>query len=184
MTDPSLESATEVERLNALLEHAAVAIFLYDPVRGSLAYVNARAEELFGYDRAALLSMDLLALSAPIQGQGRSAPELLEEIHRDVLEGTPRRFEWTYVTSSGEEAPAEVRLARTRLDGRALIVGSVRDLSDLKRAEGDARQREDWLRHTFEYSHDPIFIVDPEKDAIVNTNSAACELLATTGTNS
>ena len=46
-----------------------------------------------------------------------------------------------------------------------------------KQAEEALREREEHYRKIFDYSHDGIFVIDPERDEILEANHAACGML-------
>ena len=48
-------------------------------------------------------------------------------------------FEWTHRRISGEEFPADVLLTRMELDGKVIILATVRDITERKRAEEQLR---------------------------------------------
>ena len=49
--------------------------------------------------------------------------------------------------------------------------------SQVKGGLGTLRESADRYQRIFDYSNDPIFIIDPAKDQILDANSAACNLL-------
>ena len=51
------------------------------------------------------------------------------------------------------------------------------DITGRKRAEEALRRSEEDYRRIFDHSNDAIFVIDPELDSIVDTNSRACTML-------
>jgi two-component system cell cycle sensor histidine kinase/response regulator CckA len=145
---------------DALLETAPDAILLVDP-GGRIEHANARAEELFGYERDELIGSDADALFS----------ERFRELHRrhradysteaqirpigldDALYG---------LRKDGSEFAVEISLNPVPLNDRTLVITIVRDVSE--RRDSDLR-----FRRLIESAPDAILLVDAQgKIALAN----------------
>ncbi len=88
---------------------------------------------LFGYpSRESVLNQHPSAFSPPVQPCGGDSLELAQEWTAQALREGRVRFEWRHRRRDGSEFPADVQLARVVLQGRALIMSHVRDMSGHK----------------------------------------------------
>jgi two-component system cell cycle sensor histidine kinase PleC len=147
LADKALHEAEA--RFRALVDHAAEAVVLLDPATGRFSDANARALELFGYDRERFLHMGPVNVSPPRQPDGTESRVAAQEFVVQALAGAAPAFEWVHLDSEGDQIPCEVRLIRLERDGRPMIRGSISDISDRKRADREleaSRQRlEDFI---------------------------------------
>ena len=66
----------------------------------------------------------------------------------------------------------------TSADGSVVGVNAVvQDITERKMAERALQESEERFRQIFDYSHDGIFVIDPERDKILEANHAACHML-------
>ena len=104
---------------------------------------NAAALALFGChskEELRLYGGPGSAASATVQAGGERADELAQHwIARAIAQGSVK-FEWIHRRmDTGQEFPAEVLLTAMELDGKRVIQGVVRDISERKKAEGEIR---------------------------------------------
>ncbi|MFH0825935.1 MAG: ATP-binding protein [Pseudomonadota bacterium] len=120
------------EALSAMFNSMPDAILVHDE-KGLIEYANDGAAEILGLGRRAK-SRPLDSADA-YYGPMESRP-LLREIWGEVIEGTPRSFEWQVRRmDEGAVFDAEVYLRNIRLKGRYLVLAAVRDISERKRVE-------------------------------------------------
>jgi len=132
-------------RLQAILETAVDAIVIIDEA-GIVQQANPAVQRLFGYTPEELVggNVSLLMPSPDRERHGqyirnylRTGEARIIGIGREVL---ARR-------KDGSLLPVELAVSEVRLPGRRLFAGSLRDISDRKRAEEQARVRLDELAH-------------------------------------
>lgn len=120
------------QRYRDLFERSGDAIFIHT-LEGEIVDVNARAEELVGWDRESLVGMRL--------------PELHPEADRPAAKGAIQsvqqageaRMEVRFIHRSGVEIPTEVNARTFEADDRTLVHGVVRDVSVRARTEAELR---------------------------------------------
>ncbi|GAB7524795.1 ATP-binding protein [Paraburkholderia sp. 2C] len=130
------------QRMSTMLAYAPDAITLLDVDTLRFIEVNDEATRLYGYDRAALLSIGPVELSPERQPDGRLSSEAAREKIHDALNGGVPVFEWTHVDPAGALFPCEVRLVRLPDPARRLIRGSVIGIGERKRAEAALHESE------------------------------------------
>ncbi len=122
-------------RYRTQVENAPEAIVVFDVDTRRFVEANDNALRLWGLSREALLETNPVALSPPVQPDGRPSGETIAENIRRTLSGQTLVFEWIHRDAAGRDFPCEVRLVRLPSATRKLIRGSVADISERKRAE-------------------------------------------------
>jgi len=144
----TVEDITELKRAeNALraseqnyreiFNAANEAIFVHDPVTGRILDVNNTALRLSGYsyDEALELTVGDLSLNEPPYTQ----QEALQWVRKAAQEG-PQLFEWRSRNRQGELYWEEVNLKSVTIGGKARVLAVVRDITERKEAEAQARE--------------------------------------------
>ena len=135
-------------------------IFVHDAATGQVLDVNETAAHMYGGNREEILR------SMPekmMQATAESTPaKSLELIQRTVREG-PKTFEWPARTLAGLPFWVEVSLRAAVIDGRAVVLASVRDIQDRKRAQADLAESEARYRAIVDGFDGMIYICSPGK---------------------
>jgi PAS domain S-box-containing protein len=131
------ESAARGEPLRAYLEAALDCVVLAD-ASGRIIEFNTAAERTFGYSRDEAVGRTLAELIVPpsLRELHSTAFARFVETREKRLFG--RRLELTGMRADGSEFPVELALSCVESDP-LLVCGALRDLTDVKRAEGDLR---------------------------------------------
>ncbi|HEY4381722.1 MAG TPA: EAL domain-containing protein [Acidobacteriaceae bacterium] len=153
-------------KYRALFEDSADAYWLTDE-NGTLD-CNSEARRIFGY--AAGENMPHPAsLSPPHQPDGTPSLEAGLAHAAAALRTGKERFEWIHQRKNGETFPADVFLAAITLSGKGLTLGTVRDITERKRAEELLLFKTALLEAQTETTLDGILVVD-EAGRILLTN--------------
>ncbi|ADB61471.1 multi-sensor signal transduction histidine kinase [Haloterrigena turkmenica DSM 5511] len=166
-------------QLQALIDVLPVAVFVAEG-DGQIVEWNEAAEEIWGGEVAESDSVaeyeaydgwwadtgepvdpDEWALARALRGEEVVDPD---EIEIEGFDGE-RRTVLNHGMPVRDEA-GEVR--------RAVV--TLVDITERKEREAELRQTKDRFETVFEQSDDGIFVIDPETDAYVDANSAACEM--------
>jgi PAS domain S-box-containing protein len=125
--------AAEEDKLSSFLEAAPDGVVIAD-ADGKIVRVNAQTEKLFGHPRTALVGQPLEML----------LPERLRErhrLHRAAYAADARAramgssLELVGLRGDGSAVPVEISLSPLEIDGAPLVCGTIRDVSERKRAE-------------------------------------------------
>jgi PAS domain S-box-containing protein len=140
--NPAEERAAESESwLRTVFETAPDGYYLHD-MNGIFLDGNAATEAISGYARAELVGKSFLEvrLLPP-----HELPRAIEALSRALAGESTGPSEYTLIRKSGAELPVEIRTFPTQMDGRSVVVGCMRDLTQRKRTEQDRQAR---LRRT------------------------------------
>lgn len=140
-SDPSVEALRESEkRFRDLFDNSPDAIFVEDR-DGNVLDVNPAACRLHDMDRQTLLGKHVLELVPP---------DRRLEVTRDfpkLLRGESDHVEGYSLTDDGRSVPVEIRVNRFHFAGAPALLLHVRDISELRQAREELRQREMELAH-------------------------------------
>lgn len=135
----------------ATFDMAIDSIFIHDAETAGIIDVNAKACELFGFNRAEALALDIASISAP--DSALAPEEIIERVRRAASEG-PQVFDWRFRDTSGRAFWAEVNLCCATLGSGDRVLAFVREIDSRKRAEERVLQ----LRHFLEGTMDAVGI--------------------------
>lgn len=144
--------------LAAIVESSEDAILSKD-LDGVIRSCNARAEQLFGYERRELVGQSIRMLIPPDR-QGEEE-EILSRIRRgDRVE----HFETIRLARGGRARDISLSVSPIR-DGEGRIIGVAkiaRDISEQKRLARELETQREWFRVTLESIGDAVIASDPE----------------------
>jgi two-component system, cell cycle sensor histidine kinase and response regulator CckA len=125
-------------RFRALMESASQGIIAIDRT-GRIEIVNRKAEELFGYTREEMIG-------SPIEILLPEAMRHAHEAHRQGYFGSPHPrpmgigLELAGRRKNGEQFPLEISLNHIQMDGQAMGIAFITDISERLRLEAQLRQ--------------------------------------------
>lgn len=144
-------------KYRALFEDSADAYWLLD--EAGYLDCNAAALQMFGFTSKDEFK-DPANISPPFQPDGTpSEVAANQRISAALLDGRSQ-FEWVHQRKSGEVFPTEVYLTALALNGRRILLASVRDLSVRKKAEEALSFKTALLEAQLETTMDGILVVD------------------------
>ncbi|MCJ8304210.1 PAS domain S-box protein [Shewanella sp.] len=166
-----LESANI--RLSTILE-AAVDGFIIIDTQGIIVQVNPAVGHLFGYDNHDLIGQNV-SIFMPSHERHMQNDFLMRFINskRGVLQGKGRELVAQH--KSGKLFPIDLSVSKMLIDGDVMLLGLVKDLSDIKRKEAEAKRTESILLATLEASQDSLITIDIT-GRIQEFNEAASQL--------
>ena len=130
--------AEEKERAEVTLQAIGDAVITIDG-QGTVQSFNPAAEIIFGYAAAEVVGQSMKMLMPEL-----FAKEFDARLRRYPDTGQPYLIgverEVTAQRSDGEIFPADLRISEFFLDGRRQLIGSMRDATDRKRAQGEILQ--------------------------------------------
>ncbi|WMW81025.1 EAL domain-containing protein [Undibacterium cyanobacteriorum] len=138
---------------------------------------NPAAIAVFGaHDRADLIGRHPSQLSPVKQANGDDSRILASQKIQVAQEFGQVAFEWLHMRlHSNEVFDAEVLLNRVELDGKVLIQGTMRDISERKRVEAALQASEERHRTLVEWSPEGINV--HRKGRLIYVNAAAMQML-------
>ena len=142
-------------KYRTLFESATDAIFLIREDR--FIDCNPNALKMFACERDELIGNYPYVFSTPLQPDGKSSKEQAHERLAMSLSGIPQFFEWRHCRADGTPFDAEVILKRIDLPDNVLILGTVRDVTNRKRAEKELLRSQERLSMALESSRAGIW---------------------------
>ena len=159
------------ERLKILFDYAPYPYYLHD-IKGNFIDGNIAAEKLLGYNRNELIGNNFLEINLmSIKDISRAAKQL----EKNALGQTTGPDQFELIRKDGRKVTVEIISHPVKIDGKTLIVGLARDISDLIATENALRESEEWFRKLFEQSSDGIFYLNYE-GKIVAVNKSFAEM--------
>jgi|GEM_PF-388716 len=152
-------NAEKVEQTFAAILNSAPDAIVITDADAQIVLVNRQTEQLFGYQREALLGQPVEVL----------LPERLRELHaqhRATFVNEPHTrpmgvgLDLVARRNDGTEFPVEVSLSPLHTDDGLLITSVIRDVSERKRVEAELRASQARLAGVLEIAEDAIVSVD------------------------
>ncbi len=126
-------------RFRSLYESSADAVTLLD--ESGFFHCNRSALSIFDCETVEEFCRHHPAdLSPPTQSDGTDSMTLANARMATALKQGSVRFEWEHRRTTGEVFPAEVLLNAVELEGRVVMQGVIRDITDRKRMEQDIQR--------------------------------------------
>ncbi|MBW2006153.1 MAG: PAS domain S-box protein, partial [Deltaproteobacteria bacterium] len=133
-------------RLRILFEFAPDAYYLND-LKGTFIDGNKAAEDLMGYKREELIGKSFLKLKLISKKEMLKASKLLM---KNVLGKGTGPDEFILNRKDGSQVSVEIRTYPVKVEGKTVVLGIARDITERKRAEEALRESETKYRRIFE----------------------------------
>lgn len=167
VSDITSEKITQSEltksesKFRQLFNFITDAIMLIKPVSESEGYgkileVNDIACERYGYTRDEFLTLTLEDIDAPEVLGGVS-----QKI-RTILESGTELWEGSHVKKDGVKIPVEIHVRTFNYNNETVILSSVRDISERKKAEAALKESENRFKNLVNSTDEIIFTLDTE----------------------
>ncbi|MGD0281036.1 MAG: PAS domain S-box protein [Dissulfurispiraceae bacterium] len=138
------------EKFRTLFESAIDALIIFD-MEGDFIDINKTAYERLGYTKAEMLSMNISQLDHPDFAD--KIPERMEHLQKDGR----CECESAHLRKDGTAMPVEINARFMDFQGRKVIFGIVRDISERKLLEEALHESEERLRQAIRVSQIGIF---------------------------
>ena len=146
------------ERFKVLFEDSRDALMTLEPPSWTFSEGNTATLEMFGAKtREEFLSCNPWQLSPERQRDGCLSNVKSMEMCQTAMREGSHFFEWTHKRMDGEEFPATVRLSRTEYHGKMVLLATVRDITQRKRAEDALRESEERWQFALEGAGDGVW---------------------------
>ena len=154
------------ERYSNLFRHSHDAIFIHD-LKGNILDVNKKARGLFGYKKPEMLSLMIRDMHP------RSELALSKKAFQTIEKNGFVEFECLFKKKTGEVFPAEVSASLIEIEGKKIVQGVVRDITERRLADDALRKSEMKYRALFEFANDAVFIMSTDGEQILVNNKGA-----------
>ena len=134
------ELRSSEQQLRAYLDCAGDAIYVLEVATGRVRSCNARACHDLGYSREEILGLDVAEIEVHL------AAEEIGVIHRQMRPGDVRSIEGEHRRKDGTTFPVDIRLSSLAPAQPGLMIATVRDITERKRAEQEQARLETQLQ--------------------------------------
>ena len=145
-------------KFRTLAETASDAIITIDE-RGTISFVNAGTEKIFGHPAETMIGQELTML-IPERLRGTHGAGLSRYLHSRKRNIPWKAVELTGVHRDGHEVPLELSFAEYDKDGRRFFTSVIRDISARKLSDDSLKESEARFRDLFENANDLIYTHD------------------------
>jgi PAS domain S-box-containing protein len=163
------------EEIMSLIVEAAPNAMLMADATGKILLVNAQAEKLFGYPRAELLGQDVDAL-VPRRLRAYHAEVRQVYFHAPVARPMGAGRDLYGLRKDGTEVPIEIGLNPVKTGKGVLVLASIVDISERKRAEEALRHERNLLRTLIDNLPVYIYVKDIQR-RFLTANAAVARLM-------
>jgi PAS domain S-box-containing protein len=142
-------------RYREIFENAKEAIYVHD-LNGRYTLANPAAEKLIGYSREEILQLTVFDMASP-----EHVDLICKSLKQKLTDHAPTTYEVEAIRKDGTRIPVEVSSRLIYRGGRPIgVQGTVRDISERKRAEEILKASEQRYRDLVENANDIIFTCD------------------------
>ena len=145
---------------------------------GAIILVNIQAETMFGYPRSELLGQQV-ELLIPHRFRAKHPQHVSKYAHEPRTRPMGSGLELMGRRRDATEFPVEISLSPIRTSKGVFVSAAIRDVSDRKRIEAEARRANAFLLSAVDSIQDAFVLYD-EEDRIVLVNSTFREMLGRT----
>jgi PAS domain S-box-containing protein len=156
------------QRYHALMEQATIAILVHD-TKGQIIEVNQQACKNLQYTKAELTKLSITDIDNMATDKEKTVA------WSKVLQGQTFTFESNHKRKDQTTFPVEVSLGPIKIDKTTLIMGLVRDLTQIKKDQLELQKSEEKYRNIVELSPDGI-ITATMNGTITSVNQAFADL--------
>ncbi len=158
-----------------LFESSDEGLFLVD---GAFVDCNDQASKMFKCSRSEICGRTPADFSPEFQPDGRTSDEAARQYLAAAEAGIEQSFTWRHLRKDGEEIDTEVTLKKLIISGDAIILASVRDMSERIRMETALRDSLMKLNTLVSSAVDGIILVDRD-GTIESANPSAARIFET-----
>ena len=163
---------TSEERFRAIFDSINDGIFISDPGTGRFVEVNRRGCDMYGYSHDEIVGGDIEQLSSGVPPYTQS--DALEWLGKARSSG-PQTFEWRGKAKDKRLFWVEISLRYAVFGTRDVLLATIRDISERKRAEERIRLQVEQYRTMLATTADGFWILDAT-GKFLDANEAWCRM--------
>ena len=158
------------DSFRALFESSHDAVIVGGGLQGGFFKANDKAIKMFKFkNEKELLALSPKQISPKRQPDGKLSAEKSKKMIEIAMKKGSHFFEWVHKRKTGEEFVSTVLLSKILIKGKVMVQGTIRDITDRKKAEDKLTM----FRDLVDNAQDALLIVDPQTAQVLETNKAA-----------
>ena len=169
---PKTEIIKLKEEFNLAFEKAKDPIFWADIKTGIIINCNKAATSLLEKNKD-----EIIGFSQSILHPQQKSKYYIKMFEKHISKKVPFEEDAEVITKSGKIKPVHIAAFVSILDGKPIIQGIFRDITERKKAEQALMKSEANYRQIFEMVNDAIFVHDIKSGAILDANQKMCTAL-------
>ena len=146
-------------RRMSVLEAALDGIITIDH-EGRVIELNRAAETMFGHTQAQAVGQELAELIIPPVYRAAHRRGMAHFLATGEGSALNKRLELSAMRANGEEFPVELAITRIATDGAPVFTGHIRDITDRRRTEAEARRSAQRVQTVLESITDAFYSLD------------------------
>jgi PAS domain S-box-containing protein len=140
VTRPLIETLEENEsKYRTLFESANEGIMV---ISDRIEECNDQVSRLLGYDKSEMIGRRIVDFTPERQPHGDRSSEMERDRFELARQGKPQYFLWRSKRKDGEEIDLDVMLKAARVGNRTVVLTTLLDITDRRRAEIELRHKE------------------------------------------
>ncbi|MBN0988673.1 EAL domain-containing protein [Amphritea pacifica] len=157
---------SQLQLFRQLIDQSHDALFVIDAESSRILDINQATCDYLGYKREQLLKMSITDISDLSPDLSRWRKRLASIDARGGL------FEAVHTTSDGRKVPVEISTTLQMINGKQVVLSTVRDITERKQAELRARNESNFLQAVIDCIGDPVMVIDTDYK-VIKSNRAA-----------
>jgi diguanylate cyclase (GGDEF)-like protein/PAS domain S-box-containing protein len=156
----------EIKLYQDICEHTLDELYIINPDTLRIISANRAARKKLGYTNEEIQNMTLLDITNEFETYKKLISSLVKSEKKEVI------FEGSNQKKDGSKYPVEIRLKINKYSGKKLIVASVRDLTESRKAEEERKKREENIKLMLEAIPSTAWLISREKKILLQNNAA------------
>ena len=160
-----------------LFEHFPDAYLFLDIDSGLVFDCNAAAEKMLRSSKSGIIGLSPEHLSPETQPNGANSSILARERIQEAIEQGHHRFEWMHRRLDGEMFLCDVNISFFELEGKRVLLGCWRDISEIKNVEKALEEERIKFKTLYDNSPDAYLTMELNGGIVSDCNESAVKML-------
>ena len=143
---------------------------------GTTTYINSAFEKIYGWPKEEL--KDVRSFFEKIYPDPRYRDEIQKQFQNDMASGDPERMHWENVQVTAKDGSKRIVIAKNiPLVEQNVMISTVQDITESKRAEASLRESEERFQKAFISSPAPLVIAEIDTGRFIDVNDRWVQMI-------